>query len=165
MICEQCGKNLATTHIRTVVGGVMKEQHLCDFCAEKAGVAKLHSSSLADMLISMFADISPAKLEENTRRCPVCGSTFSDIAKTGKAGCSECYKTFYNELLPYLKRVHGSIMHTGKVPNSAPLATVPEAETTESLRIELNRLVAEEKYEEAAVIRDKIKKLEGNEHE
>ena len=165
MICEQCGKNVATTHIRTVVGGVMTEQHLCHDCAEKTGYTKLHGGSLADMLVSMFADIAPAKTEENTRRCPVCGSSFSDIANTGKAGCAECYKTFYNELLPYLKRVHGSIKHTGQVPNSAPLATVEQEETVDSLRMELNRLVAEEQYEQAAVVRDKIKKLEESKHE
>ncbi len=165
MICEHCGNRIATTHIRTVVNGVMTEQHLCAECAENTGYTSLHGGNLADMLISMFADISPAKIESNTRRCPVCGSTFADIAKTGKAGCSSCYDTFYQELLPYLKRVHGSIKHTGKVPNSAPLATVPQEETVDSLRLELNRLVAEEKYEEAAVVRDKIRKLEGNDHE
>mgnify|MGYP001527098493 FL=1 len=55
--------------------------------------------------------------------------------------------------------------HVGKVPNSAPLAVKPQAETADSLRLELNRLVSEERFEEAAVVRDKIKKLEETENE
>ena len=55
--------------------------------------------------------------------------------------------------------------HVGKVPNSAPLAVKPQAETADTLRLELNRLVSEERFEEAAVVRDKIKKLEETENE
>ena len=55
--------------------------------------------------------------------------------------------------------------HVGKVPNSAPLAVKPQEETADTLRLELNRLVSEERFEEAAVVRDKIKKLEETENE
>ena len=58
-----------------------------------------------------------------------------------------------------------SVKHVGKVPNSAPLAVKPQAETADTLRLELNRLVSEERFEEAAVVRDKIKKLEETENE
>lgn len=161
MLCDNCEKNIATTHIKTVVNGVLTEMDLCDNCASSLGYGKIGGDSLADMLISMFSDISPTRLERNTLRCKICNSSFSDIAKSGKAGCAECYRTFYGDLLPYLKRVHGSVKHTGKVPNSAPLVTVPQNDTVDTLRMELNRLVSEEKFEEAAKVRDKIKKLEG----
>ena len=68
-------------------------------------------------------------------------------------------------MYPYLKRVHSSVKHTGKVPNSAPLMIVPQEESIEDLKNELNRLVREEKYEQAAVVRDKIKKMEGKDNE
>ncbi len=155
MLCEKCGKNHATTHIKTFVNGVVREYNLCDYCAAKEGYA---ANSLTGMLASMFGDISKNGLSKNSVKCSVCGSTFSDIAKGGKVGCSKCYETFYEQLLPYLKRVHGSTNHAGKVPNSTPLKIKPE--TVEDLRNELCRLVAEEKYEQAAVIRDKIKELE-----
>ncbi len=160
MFCDKCGKNIATTHIKTVVNGVLTEHDLCTSCAAEAGYGDLPNGGLADLLISMLNGISPNKLAENTRRCPVCGATFADIAKTGKAGCAECYKTFYSDLLPYLKRLHGSVKHIGKIPNSAPLATVPDKNKIETLRMELNRLVGEERYEEAAIVRDQIKELE-----
>ena len=82
-------------------------------------------------------------------------------AESGKCGCPECYNTFNSELLPYLKRVHGSIQHIGKIPNRAPLTVAVDTETAEGLRSKLNQLIREEKYEEAAIIRDKIKRLEG----
>lgn len=165
MLCEKCGKNNATTHIKTIVNGVVKELNLCGHCAAVEGYTGITHNSLAGMLASMLGDVSDHQLMVNKTVCPVCGADFHTIAESGKVGCAECYKTFEAELLPYLKRVHGSTHHVGKVPNKAPLAVVNDKETVESLRIELNRLVSEEKYEQAAVVRDKIKKLEaeGNE--
>ena len=155
MLCDKCGKNHATTHIKTIVNGVIKEYNLCPFCAAKEGYS---TNSLAGMLSSMFSEISSTDLLKYQTKCSVCGSTFSDIAKTGKAGCSECYTTFYNELLPYLKRLHGSTNHIGKVPGS--IGTAEKDETIEQLKNELIKLVSDEKYEQAAVIRDKIKEIE-----
>lgn len=165
MLCQKCGKNTATTHIRTVVGGVVKELNLCSHCAAEEGYTSLSHNSLAGMLASMFGEAVQLGSAHQSVKCPVCDSSFSDIAKSGKVGCAHCYKTFNAELLPYLKRLHGSTKHVGKVPNRAPLIVREEKGTVESLKSELNRLVSEEKYEQAAVIRDKIKEMEakGNE--
>ena len=46
------------------------------------------------------------------------------------------------------------------MPTGEPFTVKPKIETIEELRNELSRLVAEEKYEQAAVIRDKIKEME-----
>lgn len=164
MMCEKCGKNPVTTHIRTVVNGVIREKSLCSHCAMEEGYTAAAPTSLTGMLASMFGDVLETK-KVDLKKCSVCGADFSSIAKSGKVGCADCYTTFGAELLPYLKRVHGSTKHIGKIPNSAPLAVVETKETVESLRMELNRLVAEEKYEQAAVIRDKIKKLESESNE
>lgn len=165
MLCDKCGKNNATTHIKQIINGVVTERRLCASCAAAEGFSKFPHGGLADMLASMLGEISGPETESKKTRCPVCGAEFSDIAETGRVGCAECYKTFYSELLPYLKRVHGSVKHIGRVPNSAPLAVRPQEETVDTLRMELNRLVSEERFEEAAVVRDKIKKLEEAENE
>lgn len=162
MLCEKCKQRQATTHIKTVVNGVVREYNLCSACAANSGYAK---NSLAGMLASMFGDIPNNQLLGNTTKCSVCGSTFADIANSGKVGCSECYITFYDELLPYLKRVHGSTKHAGKIPNNAPLVVKPKENTIDDLKVELARLVSEEKYEQAAVVRDKIKEMEGKNNE
>ncbi len=165
MLCEKCGKNTATTHIRSVVNGVVREINLCPHCAAEDGYTNISHNSLAGMLASMLGEVTNSKLPQSEAKCPVCGVTFSLIAKSGRVGCADCYKTFKDRLLPYLKRVHGSTEHVGKIPNSAPLIVMPKAETLENLRHQLNLLVREEKYEEAAVVRDKIKELEGKEDE
>lgn len=161
MLCEKCGKNNATTHIRTVVNGVVREVNLCGYCAAEEGYGAIGHNSLAGMLASMLGEVTSTQIPSKQAKCEVCGSNFSDIAETGKVGCAECYKTFNRELLPYLKRVHGSTKHSGKIPNRAPLTVKPDTETVDSLKLELNRLVSEERYEEAAVVRDKIRKIEG----
>ncbi len=156
MLCENCGKNSATTHIHTVINGVSTEKNLCAQCAHELGFS---NNTLGSMLASMFSDFTENQIE-NQKHCKVCGATFSEIAKTGKLGCSACYDTFYEELLPYLKRVHGSVNHIGKIPNKAPLVIKKSNANIENLKLELSKLVAAEKFEEAAVIRDKIREEE-----
>ena len=163
MLCEKCGKNVATTHIKTVINGTVTEHNYCAACAAEHGYSQMQGGSLADMLISMLGGASPDKITEKALRCPICGSDFSDIAKTGKAGCTECYKTFYSELLPYLKRLHGSVNHIGKTPEISAEKSDDKEEEITSLRKQLQELVSAEKYEDAALIRDKIKELEGEE--
>lgn len=162
MLCEKCGKRHATTHIKTVVNGVVRVYNLCSVCASNSGYA---NNSLAGMLASMFGEISNNELLNQGTKCSVCGSSFADIANSGKVGCSECYSVFYDKLLPYLKRVHGSTKHAGKIPNSAPLVVRPNEKTLADLRNELTLLVSEEKYEQAAVVRDKIKEMEEKDNE
>lgn len=165
MKCEKCGLNNATTHIKTIVNGVSKEMNLCTECAADEGYTDISNLGFAGMIASMFGENMLISNKDDEKRCPFCNSSFSNIAKIGKVGCKECYKTFKNELMPYLKRVHGSIVHTGKIPNSAPLIVKPQKKTVEDLRLELNRMITEEKYEQAAVIRDEIKRIEGGKNE
>lgn len=168
MLCEKCGKYSATTHIHTVVNGVVSEKNLCDYCAASEG---LNQNPFESMLASMFGESLEIK-PKNIKKCPVCGTLFSEISKNGKVGCPQCYKEFKEELLPYLKRMHGSTKHIGKLPNSKNGTTAQNSNQNSTqnseinkLRDELKRLIAEENYEQAAVIRDKIKKIEGGSDE
>ena len=94
-------------------------------------------------------------------RCDCCGQSFSEIAETGKVGCANCYVQFKSELTPYLKRIHGSVRHNGKIPGTKQLVVTKSENRLADLKAELARLVAAEKYEEAAVVRDKIREEEG----
>ena len=161
MLCEKCGVNNATTHIRSVVNGVVNEKHLCGYCAASEGYGDIKSNNLSQMLSSMFGDTAVNSAKIQVKRCKCCGATFADIAKSGKCGCAECYTTFYEQLLPYFKRVHGSTQHIGKTPKYTTLAKNTSEESIKELRALLTRLVNEENYEQAAVVRDKIKNLEG----
>lgn len=159
MLCEVCKKNTATTHIRTVVNGKAQERHLCAECAAKEGIG-VGNIGLNSMLASMFGDALSLNPASAQTRCKCCGSTFSDIANGGKAGCPECYKTFYDEFLPYLKRVHGSVKHIGKTLTAAPEEAPRSEDTLDGLKAKLKTLIAEEKFEQAAEVRDKIREME-----
>lgn len=159
MLCENCGKNIATTHIKRSVNGVNTEKHLCSACAQKLGFSAGFSGGFADILASMFGDTLPEQTE-NEKICPCCKSSFSDIVKTGKMGCPECYNTFLDRMLPYLKRIHGNVRHIGRIPNMSPLAVADNETRILSLRRELNRLIENEEFENAAKVRDEIRSLE-----
>ena len=162
MFCEKCGKNAATTHIKTVINGQITEQNLCGYCAAKSGYNGFAGGSISNILASMLGQSLKIGSASEARCCKCCGASFADIAETGKVGCADCYHEFGEELLPYLKRIHGSVQHTGKNPGNNQLV-VNEVESVSSLKAKLASLVASEKYEEAALVRDEIKRLEGRE--
>lgn len=159
MICQKCGKNAATTHIHSVIGGIVKDYDLCNECAAKEGYSSGSAYSLASMLSSVLGDIN-LPLATAEERCECCNASFREIAKTGKVGCAKCYEKFKNQLLPYLKRVHGSVSHIGKKPSKDQLTVSTNDKITE-MRKKLSELVKNENYEEAAVVRDEIKRMEG----
>lgn len=161
MLCQKCGKNVATTHIKTVINGKVTEQSLCGYCAAKSGYSAFSNSSITGLLSSMLGQTIESQSTEFENKCSCCGSTFASIAETGKVGCAECYITFEKELLPYLKRIHGSVNHTGKTPGSKELVVTEVKDTVSELKTKLAQLVAAENYEEAAIVRDEIKRLEG----
>ncbi len=161
MLCEKCGKYAATTHIKTSINGKITEQNLCGYCAAKGGYTGFGSNSISNLLASMFGQSLQMSSGEEQVRCGCCGSSFEDIAKTGKVGCSMCYDEFGNKLIPYLKRIHGSVRHVGKTPGRKDLVVTNSNDSINELKAQLANLVAMENYEQAAVVRDEIKRLEG----
>ena len=93
------------------------------------------------------------------KKCPVCGSTYSDIAESGKVGCPACYETFGDELSHLIQSVHGTTTHTGNVP-SRHRAKKERDEKRKTLRRELDEAIKAEEYERAAKLRDEIRALE-----
>ncbi len=161
MLCQRCGQNTATTHIKTVINGTVTELNLCGYCAAKEGYTSLSNGSITNMLASMLGQTMKMGDKIPQKSCSCCGASFSEIAETGKAGCANCYTEFKSELLPYLKRIHGSVKHNGKTLGTKQLTVVNDENELVSLKAKLAELVAAEKYEEAAVIRDRIKEKEG----
>ena len=159
MLCQSCEKRQATTHIKTILNGELKEFNLCSECAQKHGYGSFFGSFGFDLdkLFGSFMDsIGPSKTR---KRCPCCGSSFEDIAKSGKVGCAECYDVFYEELLPSVQRIHGRTSHTGKLAHSAGTEVKVKNEISK-LRTELEKAIKEQEFEKAAELRDKIRELE-----
>lgn len=152
MKCDECGKNEASIHLVNIEQGVTSESYLCGECAAQGGMLA-GSFSLKDMFTSF---IQPRVQE---KACSKCGSTIADIKKTGFAGCEQCYTDLREDLLPMLKAMHGSIAHVGEAPQQADNPSHGENELV-CLRNRLHTAIGDEKYEEAAQLRDRIRLLE-----
>lgn len=167
MKCQKCGANNANTHVKTVINGEFKEYDLCSECAKKMGYTNIFGdmeSEFSNFLGSFFGNVLPARTQAT--RCEFCGSTYSDIAKSGHVGCANCYDVFADELFPSIRRIHGNTTHCGKNSSLARKAKEkkPTEETKEdkikNLKAELDKAVAEQNFELAAELRDKIKEME-----
>ncbi len=169
MLCQNCKKNEATTHIKRILNGEATENHLCHSCAQNLGYANFFedfSFNVPSLFAGLFSDTLPTLGESMADRCEKCGCTFETIVKTGKVGCADCYEKFYNKLLPSIQRIHGKAKHSGKKPIETPKTEVkPKEKTTEEkiaeLEKDMQKAVNEQNFEQAAIIRDEIKKLKG----
>lgn len=97
-------------------------------------------------------------------RCPKCTTTWDRLKQDGRAGCSQCYATFANELAEVMERVQKASQHGGKTPRALEKRQrrlmhlrVRRDNRLEMLNRRLQESVAEENYEEAARLRDKIR--------
>ena len=154
MLCENCKKNIATTYFKQTVNGKSSEIFLCSECAAKLGLDNSMTNFGFD---SMLPNFFSAATELQEVRCPDCGMLYSDIVKTGRVGCDKCYETFSKRLTGAINRIHGNKKHVGKVPLSF---AGNKATDIKKLRKELEKAIRDENFEQAAVLRDKIKAAE-----
>ncbi len=175
MLCERCKKNDATVFYKESINGKKKSYSLCEDCAaelEASGKINLHEPDLLNMftpgfgfgesiLDGLFAPVSAYKpyLEQSDeKKCRLCGSSFDDLVREGKAICPECYDTFDDELSETISRLHGSATHRGHMPKRLRVESDKKNEV-KSLQCELKEAIKNEEYEKAAELRDKIKEL------
>lgn len=163
MLCQNCGKNEATTHLKRIINGETAETHLCSQCSSSFGYGSMFSGfglNLGDLFSGFFSDIPVSRLSSRVLHCEKCGCSFDDIAKSGKIGCSDCYKTFFDKLQPSIQRIHGKTEHLGKFPLGAG-EEVKFAHRLSELKDELNKAIDEQNFEKAARLRDEIREMEG----
>ncbi len=156
MICDICGERDAIVVIQKVSNNVRHELHLCMKCATERGlVAK--NGRLEMSLTGLFEDVAASKKFD--KMCPVCGRRLSDIKKTLKFGCPECYGIFAEELKAVKKEKGMKETYTGSMPER--LANFRSVLTDRMLlQSKMEQSVASEDYEKAAIYRDRLKALE-----
>lgn len=167
MLCQNCKKHEATTHIKSVVNGEYTQLHLCSDCAGKLGYTDVFSGfgfDLGDFFGNFFSKPKSISASSKVERCEKCGMSFEEIVKTGKIGCADCYEKFYEMLLPSIQRIHGKTQHNGKVANVTEPDEVKKEKTKEEIVAELKEemkvAIEEQNFEKAAELRDKIKGME-----
>lgn len=180
MFCENCGKNYASIKYTQVINGKKREILLCDECGKKLGIGNFNipidlSSFLSDFFTELeSSEIFPDLLDTKKLKCNRCNQTFEEFINTGKLGCPECYETFEEKIDTLLKNIQGADRHIGRLgknignsntnniiqnrnynnKNSGKLNVIDQ------LKQKLKIAISDEKYEEAAILRDEIKKME-----
>lgn len=165
MKCNKCGADNANTHVKTIINGEFKEYDLCSECAKKIGYTNVFGdieNEFSNFLGTFFGNALPARTQAT--RCDFCGSTYSDIAKSGHVGCAKCYEIFKEQLLPSIRRIHGNTVHCGKnsmqSKGEKTVASEPtKEEIIKNLQTELDKAIKEQNFEYAAELRDKIKEM------
>jgi len=167
MKCQICGEQEATIHYIEIVEGQKSDQWFCVQCAEKEGitpteVTQLAHGSLESFLGGMLTSTPAGRAQEKSEAslaCDVCGYSYDQLQEKGLLGCSACYSSFRQQLIPMLRRYHGAVNHLGKLPRShGPRASLRRE--ISSMKQLLEQAVAQESYEEAARIRDEIRAKE-----
>lgn len=184
MLCENCGENEANVRYTQIVNGVKKEMKLCETCANELGIEEMDFSmpiDLSSFLSEFFEDAQDNFLPEFTKtkelRCNQCGMTYDEFTHTGKFGCANCYNAFSEKIDIILKNLQANNRHVGRKgkivkpvldKKSIEKKEIKKEEEKENssiskidtLKENLKQAIKEERYEDAARIRDEIKKLE-----
>ncbi len=150
MKCDVCSKE-ATVFLTQIINGQMTTVNLCEACSKEKGVTDTMGFGLAE------AFLSPAQLKaQEELACPSCGFTQSQLKKIGRMGCPECYTTFRDGLDNLLTAMHKGTQHVGKVPHGRAVTGIEAQRNIAQLREQLQRAVADERYEDAARLKSEI---------
>ena len=166
VMCEVCGEEPATIHLLRVADGAVSHTHLCPGCAEEVaeetdGLALVLAVPSVLRHLGKAAQQEPVPVVEDPVPdgfCSVCGTTLTDVKESGLVGCPNCYRVFEDYLGRAVPEGREATEHLGKIPHRGP--------ETDNLRHEIMRLermlrelVATERFEEAAGVRDRLSEL------
>ncbi len=172
---KPCDKNKCV-HVKQVINGNVSEFWCCHDCANQIIVSptdimmpKLPGfvamplpvmqimpqiMPLANALLHNFHKLQTMEREAEPiaePRCEGCGASLTDVQSVGRFGCPKCYESFREQVDCILPQAHaGATKHVGKRPKCS----------IEALKNEMQKAVDEERYEDAAKFRDRIRELE-----
>lgn len=156
-LCQICKQREATVFLTQIYNGQKADMYVCAQCAGASGGMQIDLKTLIAGLFGMAGD--EAVDESPVLKCDRCAMTIEEFNKTGKMGCSHCYKVFSEPMQALLKRIQGNTRHHGKLPKRFQKEADTEQELLR-LKEELKECIKEEAYEKAAEIRDQIKAYE-----
>lgn len=178
MLCDRCHKRDAKILYTEIINGVKKEQHLCEECATDYTSFQMEKPllnsdlTLGDLLSTLLENYAPA----DTKRpgevkpsviCSNCGTSYEEFIQKGRFGCSECYKSFADQLGKTFKGIQGAEIHTGKRPKGYVTTgsdrIMKDFTEVEKLSLKLQEAIEKEEFEEAARLRDLIKQMKKEE--
>lgn len=169
MLCDNCGENEASIRLTQIINGKKTEMMLCEECSKKANLSSMQFEMPID--ISNFLGDFISDYEENNYlpfnsiskqiKCNNCNMSYEEFLNSGKFGCSECYEAFSNKVDLLLNKIQGNARYKGrncinKEENNKKIEINNELD---ELKKQLRQAIKEERYEDAAKIRDKINEI------
>ncbi len=162
--CQVCGRP-ATVHVTDIVNRKKRQTSLCEACAREKNLIsddptpQLNLQPLLQLIMGQMGLLNaPEKVsatDPNLLTCDECGLKYAQFKAEGRLGCPHDYDAFRPAIVPLLERIHRDLYHAGKVPGrfrrQAAAADLAE------LKARLAAAVADERYEEAARLRDVIR--------
>ncbi|HAT10452.1 MAG TPA: hypothetical protein DCS97_07640 [Planctomycetes bacterium] len=158
MTCQRCGARPATVHVTEVATeGAHAEAHLCGLCCQEAG----WNPAAVPPPVAELAAAKPAGVADEAagtgEACPSCGLRFAEYQQVNLFGCAHDWTAFEDEVGELVQRWHGAEAHVGRRPGDAQPAEGDACRA--ELEAELAAAVSNEHYEEAARIRDRLRRL------
>mgnify|MGYP002626737059 CR=1 FL=1 len=162
MECDFCHQREAVVYFEQLSGNGQKRKIcMCVECAAERGISQ-DPRSIESSIGAIFRELTEVARRvriDNSRLCPVCGTSLGEIRKTSRVSCPECYAIFKADIKKILENrgVKGS--YTGSMPQR--LSTVHSVLSDRiALQNKLDAAVATEDYEKAAMYRDYLRALE-----
>ncbi len=165
MNCERCQERPAVVHLTEIINNKKRVLRLCEQCARAVQAESfgfLPQMNLHNFLAGLFSNHMASPFGPSVaggQKCPNCGISEGQFAKSGLLGCGECYRHFGERLDPVFRRLHGTNQHTGKVPERTG-GKVKLSKQIDRLKVKLREAISREEFEQAAKIRDQIRDLE-----
>ncbi|MBM4117552.1 hypothetical protein FJ251_07355 [bacterium] len=162
-ICEGCGAREASLRFTEVDGRGRRSALLCADCGIARGVPsaelrgeRLDTRALWSEIVRRLADDRQA---DEALACPDCGLTFADFEASRRLGCPRCYQTFMGDMTRLLREYHGGDSHRGKMPRNFG-RRIDLRRRIVGVKERIQLAVGEERFEEAARLRDEMRDLE-----
>ena len=172
--------NEKTQEVPFTINGQPSKTHICNICATQIviqqniwqnflrttfvilGIDKLIAADEMKQVISTIKNkqeldtfIEEVKARNAQSPCPKCNMDIHSLMSSGRIGCANCYSHFADFIRTLVMKVQNkATTHIGKKPKDTSGGNM------EILKQELEMAIKEEKYEEAAVLRDKIKGIQ-----
>lgn len=170
MKCQNCGEHEANIKYMQMINGEKDEMYLCEKCAKDMKIDMNFDMHFGfdNIFSSLFGGetiVKPVGLSDELS-CDVCGMRYDDFATSGMLGCENCYKVFNKRLDNVIKKLHGSNRHVESIQHKRPSVAGKKDKDSDikldiaKLKEEIDKCIKIEDYEQAAILRDKIKILE-----
>lgn len=157
--CSVCGAP-AVVHLQQIEGEIERTVDLCETCARNYGVlshSPLPFSIVQSVSTTLFSQLGTPQ-PRTSRRCSRCGCTAETLIKESRVGCAQCYEDLKPDLMTMLRQTQASSQHIGRQPKQLRLKKSPN--TPDVLVAQLKKAIEEERFEEAATLRDQLSQHE-----